>query len=177
MVATILLLAAGPGRGDHRPAPAQDLQLDDLPRHPPGGAGRSAGGVACARWRPSGNRLAAWAGFRSAHEPLGLAACGLVMLVCFVIFRVGGGDVKLIAMLGAFLDRSKGSKPCCGRSCSADAWADRVGLARRARARCRPRVPPNRLVVAVCHWSPLTEPNAPSFSRRCSWPPAPWRRW
>lgn len=34
---------------------------------------------------------------------LGLLACGVVMLVCFALFRVGGGDVKLIAMMGAFL--------------------------------------------------------------------------
>jgi prepilin peptidase CpaA len=34
---------------------------------------------------------------------VGLLACGFLMLVCFVLFRVGGGDVKLIAMLGAFL--------------------------------------------------------------------------
>ncbi len=39
---------------------------------------------------------------------LGLAACGLVMLVCFAMFRVGGGDVKLIAMLGAFLGPEQG---------------------------------------------------------------------
>jgi prepilin peptidase CpaA len=34
---------------------------------------------------------------------MGLLACGLVMLVCFVMFRIGGGDVKLMAMVGAFL--------------------------------------------------------------------------
>ena len=39
---------------------------------------------------------------------LGLAACGLVMLSCFVLFKVGGGDVKLIAMLGAFLGLEQG---------------------------------------------------------------------
>lgn len=33
----------------------------------------------------------------------GLAVCGGVMLLCFVLFDVGGGDVKLIAMMGAFL--------------------------------------------------------------------------
>lgn len=35
----------------------------------------------------------------------GFVACGLVMLVCYVFFPggVGGGDVKLIAMMGAFL--------------------------------------------------------------------------
>ena len=39
---------------------------------------------------------------------LGLVACGLVMLACFVLFKVGGGDVKLIAMLGAFLGPEQG---------------------------------------------------------------------
>lgn len=33
----------------------------------------------------------------------GFLVCGSVMLVCFVFFRVGGGDVKLLAMAGAFL--------------------------------------------------------------------------
>src|SRR5688572_19902014 len=36
---------------------------------------------------------------------LGLLACGVVMLVCYVSFPggIGGGDVKLVAMIGAFL--------------------------------------------------------------------------
>lgn len=34
---------------------------------------------------------------------VGLLACGAVMLICFLLFHVGGGDVKLIAMMGAFL--------------------------------------------------------------------------
>jgi prepilin peptidase CpaA len=33
----------------------------------------------------------------------GFFVCGLIMLFCFVCFPLGGGDVKLIAMLGAFL--------------------------------------------------------------------------
>ncbi|MEK6247676.1 MAG: A24 family peptidase [Planctomycetales bacterium] len=33
----------------------------------------------------------------------GLLACAGIMLVCYVFFPVGGGDVKLLAMLGAFL--------------------------------------------------------------------------
>jgi prepilin peptidase CpaA len=33
----------------------------------------------------------------------GLFACGLIMLACLVFFPIGGGDVKLIALLGAFL--------------------------------------------------------------------------
>ncbi|HOA53874.1 MAG: A24 family peptidase [Thermogutta sp.] len=39
---------------------------------------------------------------------LGFLACGLVMLACYVFFRIGGGDVKLIAMLGTFLGPDRG---------------------------------------------------------------------
>ncbi|HLJ11186.1 MAG TPA: A24 family peptidase [Planctomycetaceae bacterium] len=38
----------------------------------------------------------------------GLAVCGGLMLVSYVLFSVGGGDVKLMAMLGAFLGLEKG---------------------------------------------------------------------
>jgi prepilin peptidase CpaA len=38
----------------------------------------------------------------------GLLVCGLVMLACFVLFQVGGGDVKLIAMLGAIMGPEQG---------------------------------------------------------------------
>lgn len=34
--------------------------------------------------------------------------CGFIMLACFVTFRVGGGDVKMMAMLGAFLGPEQG---------------------------------------------------------------------
>lgn len=33
----------------------------------------------------------------------GFLACGLIMVVCYLLFDIGGGDVKLIAMMGAFL--------------------------------------------------------------------------
>ncbi|MDZ7617906.1 MAG: A24 family peptidase [Patescibacteria group bacterium] len=39
---------------------------------------------------------------------LGWLACGAIMLVCFVLFQVGGGDVKLMAMAGAFLGPQRG---------------------------------------------------------------------
>lgn len=46
-------------------------------------------------------------GFTSISDSaLGLLASGGIMIVCFVLFgddKVGGGDVKLIAMIGAFL--------------------------------------------------------------------------
>lgn len=38
----------------------------------------------------------------------GFAACGGVMLLCFVLFDVGGGDVKLLAMTGSFLGIQSG---------------------------------------------------------------------
>ena len=38
----------------------------------------------------------------------GFLVCGLVMLFCFVLFDMGGGDVKLIAMIGSFLGVRQG---------------------------------------------------------------------
>ena len=40
-------------------------------------------------------------GFRDSFS--GFLMCGLIMIVCFLMFDIGGGDVKLIAMMGAFL--------------------------------------------------------------------------
>jgi prepilin peptidase CpaA len=42
------------------------------------------------------------------RSALGLVVCGTVLLICYVLLRVGGGDVKLIAMMGAFLGPEKG---------------------------------------------------------------------
>ena len=42
------------------------------------------------------------------QSALGFLVCGFVMLLCFVLFNVGGGDVKLIAMMGAFLGLEQG---------------------------------------------------------------------
>jgi prepilin peptidase CpaA len=47
-----------------------------------------------------------WVGFT--ESIYGLAICGGVLLICFVLFKVGGGDVKLMAMLGAFLGPEQG---------------------------------------------------------------------
>ena len=38
----------------------------------------------------------------------GLLACGAIMLLCFVLFDMGGGDLKLVAMMGAFLGLHRG---------------------------------------------------------------------
>lgn len=66
-------------------------------------------GDALSRWNlVDGGRLQAigWQGL--AQSAYGLLVCGGVMLVCFVLMRVGGGDVKLIAMMGAFLGPFQG---------------------------------------------------------------------
>lgn len=42
-----------------------------------------------------------WSGFQDSVA--GFVVCGLIMLFCFVLFNVGGGDVKLMAMMGACL--------------------------------------------------------------------------
>lgn len=52
------------------------------------------------------NSTAGWSGVWNAA--LGFLVCGFVMLLCYVLFNVGGGDVKLIAMMGAFLGLHKG---------------------------------------------------------------------
>jgi prepilin peptidase CpaA len=52
-------------------------------------------------WRPLwGNDFPGWAGVVT-----GFLICGGLMVICYAIFagQVGGGDVKLLAMIGAFL--------------------------------------------------------------------------
>ncbi len=59
--------------------------------------------AAAGRW-PGGT--VGWIGLGESAS--GFLLCGFVMLVCFVFFRVGGGDVKLMAMMGAFLGVQQG---------------------------------------------------------------------
>ncbi|MEW4530236.1 A24 family peptidase [Maioricimonas sp. JC845] len=47
-----------------------------------------------------------WPGFED--SVVGFVTCGLIMLLCFVLFNMGGGDVKLIAMMGAGLGLQDG---------------------------------------------------------------------
>jgi prepilin peptidase CpaA len=39
---------------------------------------------------------------------LGFLLCGVLMVACFVFFPIGGGDVKLLAMVGALAGLEKG---------------------------------------------------------------------
>ena len=39
---------------------------------------------------------------------VGFFSCGMIMLTAFVFFQMGGGDVKLLAMIGSFLGLQSG---------------------------------------------------------------------
>jgi prepilin peptidase CpaA len=56
-------------------------------------------------WRHvvSEEQMRAWGWIEFWPSLFGFLLCGGLMLVCFVFFRIGGGDVKMMAMLGAFL--------------------------------------------------------------------------
>jgi prepilin peptidase CpaA len=53
-------------------------------------------------WKP---RIG-WVGFTESGE--GLLLCGGCMVLCYACFHIGGGDVKLMAMMGAFLGVERG---------------------------------------------------------------------
>ncbi|NLY00299.1 MAG: prepilin peptidase [Rhodopirellula sp.] len=61
----------------------------------------AAGEVAVLAGKADPERLEAlgWIGF--AASLAGFLLCGFVLLACYVFFQVGGGDVKLMAMVGA----------------------------------------------------------------------------
>ncbi|MGQ9913101.1 MAG: A24 family peptidase [Thermogutta sp.] len=63
-------------------------------------------GVAVGWWSRESAGTVGWIGIPACL--IGLLVCGLVMIACYVFFRVGGGDVKLIAMIGAFLGPEHG---------------------------------------------------------------------
>ncbi len=67
-----------------------------------GWAWEAAAPESAAAWRP-------WIGWLEMSDSiLGFFVCGLLMVVCFVVFPIGGGDVKLLAMVGAMAGLEKG---------------------------------------------------------------------
>jgi prepilin peptidase CpaA len=69
----------------------------------------AAGAAVLAGTQVDAKQLAWSAGYVGPAESLiGLAACGFLMLVCYVMLKIGGGDVKLMAMVGAFLGPQDG---------------------------------------------------------------------
>ncbi len=74
-----------------------------------GGLGLNALGTLAVRlgWAKAEHlSVVGWVGVD--QSVLGFLVCGLVMLACYVFFRIGGGDVKLIAMLGTYLGPDRG---------------------------------------------------------------------
>lgn len=69
----------------------------------------NAGGSLAGRlgWVDS-TQLEAWGHIGLSQSILGLLSCGLILVFCYVLFDIGGGDVKLLAMVGAFLGPEKG---------------------------------------------------------------------
>ncbi len=53
-------------------------------------------------------RLAALGWIGVAASFVGFLICGFVLLACYVFFQVGGGDVKLMAMVGAVAGPERG---------------------------------------------------------------------
>lgn len=99
----------------------------------------------------------------------GFLLCGCLMLVCFVFFRIGGGDVKLMAMMGAWLGPMEGLEALLwtfvlGGCAGAILLVWRVGAWRLVARVFRQIV----WSLKIFHWSPLTEEehaqlNAPLF--------------
>lgn len=58
--------------------------------------------AAAAAWK---SRIG-WVGLTDSVQ--GLLLCGGCMVVCYALFRIGGGDVKLMAMVGAWLGVERG---------------------------------------------------------------------
>jgi prepilin peptidase CpaA len=88
---------------------------------------------------------------------MGLAVCGLPMLACYVFFRIRGGDVKLIAMLGTFLGPDDGVKAMLwtfvfGACVGVVVLIWRVGPARLIAAALRRMV----WMLRLAGWAPLT---------------------
>jgi len=100
-----------------------------------------------------------WDGPRGLEDSLkGLAVCGGLMLVAFVLFRVGGGDVKLLAMLGAFLGLDGGIEALLwtfvlGGAAGLAMLIWRVGFIRLTRGFFRQLLLSLRLVS----WAPLSD--------------------
>lgn len=47
-----------------------------------------------------------WLGLEESVK--GFVVCGSIMVLCFALFQIGGGDVKLVAMMAAFLGLQRG---------------------------------------------------------------------
>jgi len=96
-----------------------------------------------------------WVGL--AESVIGFLACGLVLLACYVLFKVGGGDVKLMAMLGAFLGADRGIEAMLWTFVLGGAMGLVVLVWRVGPVRLTARVLRQVLwTISLGRWSPLT---------------------
>ena len=89
---------------------------------------------------------------------LGFLICGFLMLVCFVMLGIGGGDVKLLVMLGAFMGVEEGITAMLwtfvlGACMGLIMLIWRVGPVRAASSAVRLAL----LKLGVGHWGPMSE--------------------
>jgi prepilin peptidase CpaA len=108
MVATVLLI------GLLAVAAATDLRSQRIPNWVtyPGILAALAlnglGSAAAAAGWVDASSLEQWGWVGLGPSAAGFLACGAVVLVCYLFLRIGGGDVKMIAMIGAFLGFERG---------------------------------------------------------------------
>lgn len=103
----------------------------------------------------------------------GFLCCGFLVLVCFVLFQIGGGDVKLMAMIGAFLGLQGGLLvllwTCVLGSVIALGWLVwRVGAWRLATRAARRIL----WMLRLGSWMPLTDAERQQLQPRLSLGPA-----
>ncbi len=111
-------------------------------------------------WRgfASEERLQPWGWIGLGPSLFGFLLCGGLMLACFVLFHIGGGDVKLMAMMGAFLGPQEGLEALLwtfvlGGCLGVILLIWRVGAWRLLVRVFRQFV----WSLRIFHWSPLTE--------------------
>lgn len=108
-----------------------------------------------------------WEGPRGLEDSLkGFALCGGLMLVSYVLFSVGGGDVKLLAMIGAFLGVEQGLQALLwtfvlGGIAGLALLIWRVGFAKLVSGTCRQIL----WSLRIGNWLPLTDEERKDLQR------------
>ena len=102
-------------------------------------------------WKP----LVGWIGI--SDSLLGLLLCGGSMVLCYALFKIGGGDVKLMALCGAFLGMERGVETLLwtivlGAAVAIVVLVWRVGAVNLLARGLRQIV----WLVRIANWTPLT---------------------
>ncbi len=117
-----------------------------------------------------------WVGL--ADSAWGLVACGGSMVLCYVLFRIGGGDVKLLGMIGAFLGLDRGVETLLwtfvvGAGVSLVLLIWRVGAWRLVGRFARQL----SWILRIAYWGPLTSEERRELEAPLFLAPQRWRRW